>query len=156
MCPERYGDIRLIGSAAFGFAAFGGGALMDLVPPAAMFPVAMGVASAFQAAMVPMINRLDFSALHVQKKPPGVAEESAAKVFAAEEGKGKEKAPAAKPKISDLLKELRDPKLIFMIMITFMGGWQSTLIDTFFNGKGCYFLVFVPTIREIQDFYREM
>eukprot|EP01052_Picozoa_sp_SAG31_P055940 SAG31_NODE_15729_length_741_cov_0.937695_1_plen_119_part_00 len=24
------------------------------------------------------------------------------------------------------------------------------------NGKGCYFLVFVPTIREIRDFYREM
>ena len=23
-------------------------------------------------------------------------------------------------------------------------------------GKGCYFLVFVPTIREIRDFYREM
>eukprot|EP01052_Picozoa_sp_SAG31_P035625 SAG31_NODE_4326_length_3354_cov_11.627035_2_plen_77_part_00 len=22
--------------------------------------------------------------------------------------------------------------------------------------KGCYFLVFVPTIREIRDFYREM
>eukprot|EP01052_Picozoa_sp_SAG31_P021287 SAG31_NODE_1638_length_7672_cov_4.225142_9_plen_80_part_00 len=25
-----------------------------------------------------------------------------------------------------------------------------------FDGKGCYFLVFVPTIREIRDFYREM
>eukprot|EP01052_Picozoa_sp_SAG31_P039469 SAG31_NODE_5482_length_2513_cov_7.253935_2_plen_183_part_00 len=24
------------------------------------------------------------------------------------------------------------------------------------TGKGCYFLVFVPTIREIRDFYREM
>eukprot|EP01052_Picozoa_sp_SAG31_P020841 SAG31_NODE_1584_length_7827_cov_2.129788_9_plen_75_part_00 len=23
-------------------------------------------------------------------------------------------------------------------------------------GEGCYFLVFVPTIREIRDFYREM
>eukprot|EP01052_Picozoa_sp_SAG31_P049413 SAG31_NODE_10809_length_1094_cov_1.715578_1_plen_58_part_10 len=25
-----------------------------------------------------------------------------------------------------------------------------------YKGKGCYFLVFVPTIREIRDFYREM
>ena len=25
-----------------------------------------------------------------------------------------------------------------------------------YSGKGCYFLVFVPTIREIRDFYREM
>eukprot|EP01052_Picozoa_sp_SAG31_P017866 SAG31_NODE_1240_length_9167_cov_4.729599_10_plen_64_part_00 len=24
------------------------------------------------------------------------------------------------------------------------------------SGKGCCFLVFVPTIREIRDFYREM
>eukprot|EP01052_Picozoa_sp_SAG31_P027347 SAG31_NODE_2553_length_5503_cov_24.613064_4_plen_118_part_00 len=24
------------------------------------------------------------------------------------------------------------------------------------DGKGCYFFVFVPTIREIRDFYREM
>eukprot|EP01052_Picozoa_sp_SAG31_P020842 SAG31_NODE_1584_length_7827_cov_2.129788_10_plen_103_part_00 len=24
------------------------------------------------------------------------------------------------------------------------------------TGKGCYFLVFVPTIREMRDFYREM
>eukprot|EP01052_Picozoa_sp_SAG31_P021692 SAG31_NODE_1690_length_7524_cov_2.991919_2_plen_117_part_00 len=24
------------------------------------------------------------------------------------------------------------------------------------DGKGCYFLVFVPTIRETRDFYREM
>ena len=24
------------------------------------------------------------------------------------------------------------------------------------GGKGCYFLVFVPTIREMRDFYREM
>eukprot|EP01052_Picozoa_sp_SAG31_P036530 SAG31_NODE_4576_length_3123_cov_1.569775_1_plen_173_part_00 len=29
-------------------------------------------------------------------------------------------------------------------------SWNET------KGKGCYFLVFVPTIRKIRDFYREM
>eukprot|EP01052_Picozoa_sp_SAG31_P003299 SAG31_NODE_125_length_23649_cov_7.156202_17_plen_444_part_00 len=33
---------------------------------------------------------------------------------------------------------------------SFRVGSTSTL------GKGCYFLVFVPTVREIRDFYREM
>eukprot|EP01052_Picozoa_sp_SAG31_P016776 SAG31_NODE_1124_length_9772_cov_11.331541_8_plen_70_part_00 len=28
--------------------------------------------------------------------------------------------------------------------------------DPIVIGEGCYFLVFVPTIREIRDFYREM
>eukprot|EP01052_Picozoa_sp_SAG31_P002836 SAG31_NODE_103_length_25164_cov_12.124317_4_plen_42_part_00 len=31
--------------------------------------------------------------------------------------------------------------------------WLHVLAD---GCKGCYFLVFVPTIREIRDFYREM
>eukprot|EP01052_Picozoa_sp_SAG31_P007812 SAG31_NODE_379_length_16485_cov_3.654583_1_plen_160_part_00 len=32
-------------------------------------------------------------------------------------------------------------------------GWKAS---TSVKGKRCYFLVFVPTIREIRDFYREM
>eukprot|EP01052_Picozoa_sp_SAG31_P009732 SAG31_NODE_518_length_14674_cov_39.604803_8_plen_91_part_00 len=33
---------------------------------------------------------------------------------------------------------------------------ETKELQTRINGKGCYFLVFVPTIREIRDFYREM
>eukprot|EP01052_Picozoa_sp_SAG31_P014981 SAG31_NODE_948_length_10825_cov_9.412829_14_plen_88_part_00 len=33
---------------------------------------------------------------------------------------------------------------------------QSEAMRTVVDGKGCYFLVFVPTIREIRYFYREM
>eukprot|EP01052_Picozoa_sp_SAG31_P036230 SAG31_NODE_4488_length_3193_cov_5.386555_4_plen_117_part_00 len=36
------------------------------------------------------------------------------------------------------------------------GGRRSTDAKPLELGKGCYFLVFVPTVREIRDFYREM
>eukprot|EP01052_Picozoa_sp_SAG31_P044220 SAG31_NODE_7632_length_1634_cov_1.851466_2_plen_91_part_00 len=32
----------------------------------------------------------------------------------------------------------------------------SVVVPFFASGKGCYFLVFMPTIKEIRDFYREM
>eukprot|EP01052_Picozoa_sp_SAG31_P028858 SAG31_NODE_2821_length_5040_cov_14.991500_7_plen_44_part_00 len=38
----------------------------------------------------------------------------------------------------------------------FAGSGIDTLFCSVGLGKGCCFLVFMPTIREIRDFYREM
>ena len=118
VCPEKYGDIRLIGSAAFGFAAFGGGALMSLVPQKLTFLATIGAASVIEILSLPLNARLDFTSLHVKKPTSGGKSESG-------------------PKVSELIKALIDPKMLFAVVVTFMAGWQSSLIDTFFNVHMC-------------------
>ena len=120
VCPEKYGDIRLIGSAAFGFAAFGGGALMSLVPQKLTFLATIGAASVIEILSLPLNARLDFTSLHA-KKPTG---------------KSGGKSDSG-PKVAELIKSLIDPKMLFAVVVTFMAGWQSSLIDTFFNVHMC-------------------
>ena len=125
VCPEKYGDIRLIGSAAFGFAAFGGGALMSLVPQKLTFLATIGAASVIEILSLPLNARLDFTSLHV-KKPAGKSG-----------GKSDSGPKVSGPKVSELIKALIDPKMLFAVVVTFMAGWQSSLIDTFFNVHMC-------------------
>jgi hypothetical protein len=131
VCPDRYGEIRLLGSAAFGLAAFGGGALMSLVNPSLTFVAAFGAASAIQLLSLPLIGRLNFSMLHVNtKKQPADASAGTGKAVG---GKAAEKEEDNSPKLSELLKACTSPKMLFVIVITFLCGWQSSLIDVFFN-----------------------
>jgi hypothetical protein len=131
VCPDRYGEIRLLGSAAFGLAAFGGGALMSLVNPSLTFVAAFGAASAIQLLSLPLIGRLNFSMLHVNtKKQPADASAGTGKAVG---GKAAKKEEDNSPKLSELLKACTSPKMLFVIVITFLCGWQSSLIDVFFN-----------------------
>jgi hypothetical protein len=114
VCPEKYGEIRLLGSAAFGFAAFGGGALMSVVNPSLTYLASFGAASAIQVLSMPLQARLDFSMLHAKKQAEGTN-------------------PDAGPKLTDLLKTCTSPKMLFVVVVTFLCGWQSALIDVFFN-----------------------
>ena len=118
VCPERYGEIRLLGSAAFGFAAFGGGALMSIVNPNLTYLASFGAASAFQVLSMPLISRLDFSMLHAKSHA---------------KSNGKEDGTDAGPKLSELLKTCTSPKMLFVVVVTFLCGWESALIDVFFN-----------------------
>ena len=120
VCPERYGEIRLLGSAAFGMAAFGGGALMSIVNPNLTYIASFGAASAIQVLSMPLISRLDFSMLHAKKQ----VESS---------GSGKGDTVDAGPKLSELLKTCTSPKMLFVVVVTFLCGWESALIDVFFN-----------------------
>eukprot|EP01052_Picozoa_sp_SAG31_P023654 SAG31_NODE_1964_length_6799_cov_2.549552_6_plen_82_part_00 len=57
------------------------------------------------------------------------------------------------------LKEIRLPKPgreQFVTSGELVGDLLSHITEQAIYCKGCYFLVFVPTIREIRDFYREM
>jgi hypothetical protein len=66
VCPDRYGEIRLFGSAAFGLAAFGGGGLMSLagsgeggggnVSRAAFF-AAFGMAAVMNVVSLPQVRK---------------------------------------------------------------------------------------------------
>jgi PPP family 3-phenylpropionic acid transporter len=116
VCPERYGEIRLLGSAAFGLAAFGGGGLITLAgnQNAGIF-TAFGVASALQIVSLPLITRMDFSALH--NKPPPAAEDAT-----------KPKAPSG---IAAFVKVSSSPKFLFFMAIVFLSGWQNSLIDSY-------------------------
>lgn len=119
VCPDRYGEIRLLGSAAFGLAAFGGGGLISLAgnPNAeSTFFTAFGVASALQIVSLPLITRMDFTALHDKPRTADTVE--------------KEKGPSG---IAALLKVSSSPKFLFFITIVFLSGWQNSLIDTFLN-----------------------
>lgn len=118
VCPERYGEIRLLGSAAFGLAAFGGGALMSIVNPNLTYLASFGAASAIQVLSMPLISRLDFSMLHANNQA-----ESIDNVNSADAG----------PKLSELLKTCTSPKMLFVVVVTFLCGWESALIDVFFN-----------------------
>ena len=120
VCPERYGEIRLLGSAAFGFAAFGGGALMSLVNPSLTYLASFGAASAIQVLSMPLINHLDFSMLHAKKQ---MQTSNDAKSDNLDGG----------PKLSELLKTCTSPKMLFVVVVTFLCGWESALIDVFFN-----------------------
>ena len=120
VCPERYGEIRLLGSAAFGMAAFGGGALMSIVNPNLTYIASFGAASAIQVLSMPLISRLDFSMLHAKKH----VESS---------GSGKGDTVDAGPKLSELLKTCTSPKMLFVVVVTFLCGWESALMDVFFN-----------------------
>jgi hypothetical protein len=67
-CGDLYGPIRLYGAIGFGAAAFGGGGLISLSgsPNArSNFVTAFAFASAMQLISLPLISRLDFSALQV-------------------------------------------------------------------------------------------
>jgi Na+/melibiose symporter-like transporter len=122
VCPERYGDIRLLGSAAFGLAAFGGGALISVLGGTARstFVAAFGVSSLFQLGAIPLLSSLDVSALHVQK-----AEKKAA---------GAAPEPGPPPSgVAAMLKVCSSAKMIYFMCIAILSGWQSSLIDTFFN-----------------------
>lgn len=67
-CGDHYGPIRLYGAIGFGAAAFGGGGLISLAgsPNArSNFVTAFAFASIMQIISLPLISRLDFSALQV-------------------------------------------------------------------------------------------
>ncbi len=115
VCPERYGEIRLLGSAAFGLAAFGGGGLISLIPQNGP-QTAFAVASALQIVSLPLITRMDFSALH--DKPRTAATDE------------KVEAPSG---VMALIKVSASPKFLFFIAIVFLSGWQNALIDTYLN-----------------------
>jgi hypothetical protein len=71
-CGDGYGPIRLWGAIGFGVAALGGGSLISLSgspESRSNFVTAFGFASAMQLLSLPMIWRLDMSALHC-KSPP--------------------------------------------------------------------------------------
>lgn len=71
-CSDHYGPIRLYGAIGFGAAAFGGGGLISLAgsPNArSNFVTAFAFASAMQLISMPLISRLDFSALQVSNWP---------------------------------------------------------------------------------------
>ena len=107
VCPSRYGEIRLLGSAAFGLAAFGGGGLISLAGGGkATYMLAFGVASLFQLVSMPLIQRLDFTAL--QAKPKKVTD------------------PTAPTGVAALVKVFSSAKMFFFIAIVFMSGWQVT------------------------------
>jgi hypothetical protein len=70
-CGEHFGPIRLFGAVGFGAAAFGGGGLISLSgsPNArSNFVTAFAFASAMQLVSLPLIARLDFSALQVRRR----------------------------------------------------------------------------------------
>ena len=125
VCPSRYGDIRLFGSAAFGVAAFGGGGLISLAgnaPARSTFSLAFILASALQLVSLPLITRIDFSALHASKKQTASTEATDA-TMAREKPTG----------ISALIRMAADPKMLYFMVIVFLSGWQMSIIDTFFT-----------------------
>jgi hypothetical protein len=130
VCPERYGDIRLLGSLAFGIAAFGGGGLISLAGKSTTtaFAMAFGMSSAAQLACLPMIARLDVSALHVTK---GKAPSTSSSPGAPKSGASSE--PPVPSGIASLIKLCSDPKMLFFLSIAMLSGWQCSLIDSFFN-----------------------
>ena len=93
---------------------------MSIVNPSLTYLASFGAASAIQVLSVPLISRLDFSMLHAKKK-----NESS--------GSGKEDNADAGPKLSELLKTCTSPKMLFVVVVTFLCGWESALIDVFFN-----------------------
>ena len=120
VCPERYGEIRLLGSAAFGLAAFGGGGLISLAGnrnTQSTFFTAFGVASALQIISLPLIMRMDFTALHDKPRPAAAVDK-------------KTSAPSG---IAALLKVSASPKFLFFIAIVFLSGAQNAMIDTYLN-----------------------
>lgn len=48
-------------------------------------------------------------------------------------GSGETDATDAGPKLTELLKTCTSPKMLFVIVVTFLCGWESALIDVFFN-----------------------
>eukprot|EP01045_Picozoa_sp_COSAG04_P020170 COSAG04_NODE_2038_length_4951_cov_5.054823_1_plen_261_part_10 len=111
VCPSRYGDIRLFGSAAFGVAAFGGGGLISLAgnaPARSTFSLAFILASALQLVSLPLITRIDFSALHASKKQTASTEATDATM-------AKEKPTG----ISALIRMAADPKMLYFMVIVF-------------------------------------
>ena len=128
VCPERYGEIRLFGSAAFGLAAFGGGGLLSLAGTKGggvsrrAFAAAFGMASIMNLVSLPQILRLDFSALHVKQK--GAAPSN--------------KKPVASPKgapagFGAVVKLVSSAKMLFFMVLIFLSGCQMSIIDTFLN-----------------------
>ena len=126
VAPSRYGDVRLFGSAAFGVAAFGGGGLISLAgsaPVRSTFNLAFTLASALQLLSLPLITRIDFSALHASKKQAASAEATDATM-------AKESKPSG---VSALIRMAADPKMLYFMVIVFLSGWQMSIIDTFLN-----------------------
>ena len=122
VAPSRYGDVRLFGSAAFGVAAFGGGGLISLAgsaPARSTFNLAFTLASALQLLSLPLITRIDFSALHASKKQTASAEATDATM-------AKESKPSG---VSALIRMAADPKMLYFMVIVFLSGWQMSIID---------------------------
>ena len=122
VAPSRYGDVRLFGSAAFGVAAFGGGGLISLAgsaPVRSTFNLAFTLASGLQLLSLPLITRIDFSALHASKMQAASAEATDATM-------AKESKPSG---VSALIRMAADPKMLYFMVIVFLSGWQMSIID---------------------------
>ena len=94
--------------------------MMSLVNPSLTYLASFGAASAIQLLSMPLINRLDFSMLHAKKQAQSY-------------GSGNTDAPDDGPKLTELLKTCMSPKMLFVVVVTFLCGWESALIDVFFN-----------------------
>ena len=117
-CGDLYGPIRQYGAIGFGVAALGGGALISALgsPNArANYIMCFGAASVMQLISLPMLARLDYTAL--QRQPP------------AEGGADSGEAGG----VSAMLGLLGSPKILFFMVIVFFSGFQGSLIDTFLN-----------------------
>ena len=123
-CGDRYGPIRLWGAIGFGAAALGGGGLISLSGSPNIrsnFITAFGFASAMQLVSLPMIMRLDLTALQCPRPKSTGAADTATETTAAVTG------------VAAMAKVAASAKMLWFTAIVFLSGFSGSLIDTYLN-----------------------